>query len=193
MKKTALYVRTSTTDQDGATQLGALLEAATQRGYGNLERYTDIGHSGSKASRPALDLMRKDAQFGKVDVILIYGLDRLGRSLRDLLNLLEELSAAGAKVISLRESLDMTTTMGRAFVQFTGLLAEMERSLILDRVRDGVARAQASGKHCGRPLSKGAPAHEAVAAQRAMGLSWAQTAEALGCSVASARRAAKRL
>jgi len=189
-KRAALYVRTSTADQDGGGQLHALLQAATVRGFEPIQ-YTDIGHSGAKASRPALDRMRADARHGKLDVIMVVGLDRLGRSLRDLLDLLAELDASGAKLVSLREGVDLTTPAGKFFLHIMGALADFERELITERVRAGVARARAEGKHCGRPRRADAPEPAKVRTLRALGRSWAQCAAELSTNVGAARRACK--
>lgn len=106
--KPAIYVRTSTSDQDGEAQLHALRRAAEARGWVKIPEFVDVGFSGTKASRPALDKLKKCARSGDVDVVLTFALDRLGRSLRDLLLLLDDLAAAGCMVVSLREAVDLT-------------------------------------------------------------------------------------
>ena len=189
----ALYVRTSTIDQDGEAQLHALRTAAQARGW-DVREFIDRGQSGAKASRPALDELRRAARAGEVRSILVTGLDRLGRSLRDLLLLLDELTAAGCAVVSLREAIDLSTPVGRLLVQLIGALAEFERELIRERVRGGLARVKAtgrtrSGKPVGRPRRAVDPA--AVVRLRAEGRSWRSIAQALKVPRRTIERAAK--
>lgn len=108
---TALYIRTSTADQEGQAQLNSLRGAARARGWLQVQEFIDLGHSGSKAHRPALDQLRAGARAGEVRQVLVFGLDRLGRSLRDPLLLLDDLAASGCSVISLRESIDLSTPL----------------------------------------------------------------------------------
>ena len=178
----AIYVRTSTSDQDGAAQLHALHRAAEARGWASVLEFTDIGHSGAKASRPALDALGRAARAGEVRQVMVFALDRLGRSLRDLLLLLDELTAAGCIVISLRESIDLSTPTGRLLVHLIAALAEFERELIRERVRAGIARVKATGRtRSGQPI--GRPRRlvdvQAALALRAQGKSWREVAIAL--------------
>jgi DNA invertase Pin-like site-specific DNA recombinase len=177
-----LYIRTSTSDQSGEAQVHALRRAAEARGWTDAVEYRDIGHSGAKASRPALDELKRDARSGKLRAVMVVGLDRMGRSLRDLLVLLDELSASGCSVISLREAIDLSTPAGRLMVQLIGALAEFERELIRERVRSGIARVQATGRtKTGRAI--GRPPRQvdvdAVRRLRAEGRTWRQIAQAL--------------
>ena len=181
-RETALYVRTSTTDQDGQAQLYALRRAAEARGWVGTAEFLDIGHSGAKASRPALDALKKAAREGKVRVVIVFALDRLGRSLRDLLLLLDDLNASGCAVVSLRESIDLTTPTGRLLIHMIAALAEFERAIITERVRSGIARVKAtgktrSGKAIGRPRRE--VDVEAVHRLRSEGRTWRQVAQAL--------------
>lgn len=187
-----LYVRTSTTDQDGQGQLHALRMAAEARGWTSPREFIDLGHSGAKAQRPALDALKAAARSGEVRQVLVVGLDRMGRSLRDLLLLLDELSACGCSVISLRESIDLGTPTGRLLVHLISALAEFERELIRDRVRTGLARVKAtgrtrSGKAVGRPRRQ--VDLRAVTALRAQGRSWREIAVALKVPTRTVHRA----
>jgi DNA invertase Pin-like site-specific DNA recombinase len=181
MDSHAIYVRTSTTDQDGEAQLHALRRAAEARGWSSAQEFIDIGHSGAKVSRPALDQLRRAAKAGEVRLVMVAGLDRVARSLRDLLHLLDELTAAGCAIVSLRESIDLSTPSGRLLVQLIAAMAEFERSLIVERVRAGMARVKATGLTRGRAV--GRPRRlvdvQRVAAMRTEGRSWRAIAQAL--------------
>ena len=151
--RVAIYARVSTTSrgQDVGLQLDELRLAAVQRGWLAVE-YVDDGISGTKTSRPALDRMMADCRSGKVDVVAVWKLDRLGRSLQHLLAVLEDFRTWNVGFVSLRDAgMDTTTASGRLMVAMVGAFAEFERALIVERVRAGVARAQATGTHCGRP------------------------------------------
>lgn len=150
----ALYVRTSTKDQDGAAQLHALRASAAQRGWGEVREFLDLGHSGAKAKRPALDELRREVRHGRVEAVLIVGLDRLGRTLSELLTLLSDLSAAGCAVVSLREGIDFSTPAGRLQVQLLGAFAEFERELTRERVMAGMLRARNEGTRSGRAVGR---------------------------------------
>jgi DNA invertase Pin-like site-specific DNA recombinase len=178
----AVYVRTSTTDQDGAAQLHALRRAAEARGWVGYQEFIDIGHSGAKASRPALDALKAAVRAGEVRQVMVFALDRLGRSLRDLLVLLDDLAASGCAVVSLREAIDLSTPTGRLLVHLIGALAEFEREIIRERVRSGLARVKAtgktrSGKAIGRPRRD--VDLQAVHRLRKVGKSWREVAQAL--------------
>lgn len=152
--RSALYARVSTVNhgQDIGLQVDELRQVASQRGWTITEVYTDEGVSGSKNSRPALDKMMEDAAKGRFDIIAIWKLDRLARSVVHLLSVVESLQAWGVGLVSVRDAhVDTTTPAGRFSLQILGAVAELERSLIQERVKAGVARAQARGIHCGRP------------------------------------------
>jgi DNA invertase Pin-like site-specific DNA recombinase len=150
--RAALYARVSTTGhgQDVGLQLDELRQVAAQRRWQVVE-YVDEGVSGSQDSRPALDRMMADARRGKLDVVAVWRFDRFARDTRNLLVTLEEFRQLGVEFISLREQVDTSTPMGKAMFTIISAISELERDLIRERVIAGVRRAQAAGKHCGRP------------------------------------------
>lgn len=153
VSRAALYARVSTSNhgQDVGLQLDELRQVAAQRGYVVTE-CVDQGVSGVRTSRPALDRMLADAQAGKLDVVLVWKLDRLGRSLQHVLAVLDALTGQGVAFVSLRDAgLDSTTPAGRLFTAMIAAFAAFERDIIQERVIAGVRPAQAAGKHCGRP------------------------------------------
>src|SRR5580700_5711230 len=150
--RVALYSRVSTTHgQDPELQLRELREYAASRGWTIIREYTDLGISGSKDSRPALNQLMADAHQRKFDAVLVWKLDRFARSLRHLVNALAEFEALGLAFISLRDNLDLSTPAGRLMFQIIGAMAEFERSLITERVRAGMRNARAKGQRIGRP------------------------------------------
>ena len=152
--RVALYARVSTLHQgqDTGLQLDELRQVAAQRGWSITTEYVDEGVSGAKTSRPALDRMLADAQAGRFDLLAVWKLDRLGRSLPHLLQVLDQLASNGVGFAAIRDAgIDTTTPTGRLLLQLLGAFADYERSLLRERVVAGVRRAQASGKHCGRP------------------------------------------
>ena len=185
--RAALYARVSTHHgQDVGMQLDELQQVAAQRGWETVE-YIDEGVSGTKASRPAIDRMLADAQAGKLDVVAVWKLDRLGRSLQHVLGVLDELGGWGVEFVSLRDAgLDSTTPAGRLFTAIIAAFAGFERDLIRERVVAGVRRAQASGKHCGRP--KVELDLRPALAMLGQGHGLKTTAKAIGVSRATLRR-----
>lgn len=155
--KVGIYVRVSTADrgQDPELQLGPLREHARARGWETAE-YVDLGESGARDRRPALDRLMEDARKRRIDGVLVWKLDRLGRSLNHLLALFEEFRALGVQFVSYTENLDFATPAGRAMASLIGVFAEFERDLIRERVRAGMANARRKGKRPG-PRSKFAP------------------------------------
>ena len=150
--RAALYARVSTVGhgQDVGLQLDELRQVAAQRRWTATE-YVDDGVSGSKDSRPALDRMMADARAGKLDLVAVWRFDRFARGTRHLLVACEELRAAGVGFLSLREQVDTSTPMGKAMFTIISAIAELEKDILRERVIAGVRRAQAAGKHCGRP------------------------------------------
>jgi DNA invertase Pin-like site-specific DNA recombinase len=155
--KAALYVRVSTVDQHCENQLADLNGYVAARGW-EPHVYTDRGVSGAKAGRPALNHLLRDAKRRKIDVLVVWRLDRLGRSLRHLILLLDELAAVGVGFVSLNEGIDTSTPAGRLQLHVLGAIAEFERDRIRERVRAGLARARAQGKRLGRPRCHPLPA-----------------------------------
>jgi DNA invertase Pin-like site-specific DNA recombinase len=148
--KAALYARVSTMDQEPENQLQELRRFVAARGWTAVE-YVDRGVSGAKDRRPALDTLISDAKRRKFDVLICWRLDRLGRNLRHLVTMLEELTDLGVAFVSLGEGIDCTTPAGKLQLHILAALAEFERARIQERVRAGLARARAQGVRLGRP------------------------------------------
>jgi DNA invertase Pin-like site-specific DNA recombinase len=172
-------------------QLRELREYADRRGWQVVEEYVDHGVSGSRESRPALNRLMRDAHLRWFDAVVCWKIDRFGRSLKHLVNSLEDLAAYGVAFVSLRDNLDLSTPSGRLMFQIIGAMSEFERALIQERVRSGLRNARAKGKRLGRPRVLVNPSK--VAALRAEGLSWEKVAARLGIGVGTACRALQRL
>lgn len=188
--RAARYARVSTTGhgQDVGLQLGELRQVASQRGWTAAE-VVDVGVSGAKDRRPGLDKLMVDACSGRVDVVAAWRFDRFARNTAHLLQALEEFKALGIHFVSLREQVDTSTPMGKAMFTMISAMAELERDLLRERVVAGVRRAQAAGKHCGRPRRE--TADKALVAARALldqGWSWRAVAEATGVQKDTLRR-----
>lgn len=153
MKRAAIYLRVSTDRQTVENQSRELRQIAERRGWQVVSEYSDAGISGAKGreSRPGLDQMLKDASRRRFDVVMAWAIDRLGRSLIDLLGTIQTLEACGVDLYLDQQSIDTTTPAGRLMFQVTGAFAEFERSMIRQRVRAGLARAVQQGKQLGRP------------------------------------------
>ena len=185
MKRVALYLRVSTLDQHPETQVLDLRQLAVQRGFEIVAEYQDK-ISGVKAKRPGLDQLMADARRGQFDILLVWAFDRLARSVRHLLEVLDELNHLGIEFISFRESIDTGGPLGRALIVIIGAIAELERNLIIERVRAGMRRAKLEGRRLGRP-----PLHvdrDALVRDRGRGHSLSQLAKAYGVSRASVAR-----
>ena len=147
--RAAIYARVSTFDQEPENQLQELRRYVSAREWTAVE-YADRGVSGAKDKRPALDALIRDAKRRRFDVLICWRLDRLGRHLRHLILLLDELSALGIAFVSLAEGIDATTPAGRLQLHVLGAIAEFERARIAERVRLGMRRAKSEGRHLGR-------------------------------------------
>src|SRR5215475_12518567 len=154
-KRAAIYVRVSTDKQRVENQLRELRQIAERRGWQVVEEYQDAGISGAKGrdQRPGLDRMLKDASKRRFDVVMAWAIDRLGRSLIDLLGTIQGLEAASVDLFLEQQAIDTTTPAGKLMFQVTGAFAEFERSMIRQRVRAGLRRAVEQGKQLGRPKS----------------------------------------
>lgn len=151
MMRAAIYARVSTLDQEPENQLLELRRYVEARGWTMTKEYVDRGVSGSKDSRPALNDLLRDAKRRRLDVIVCWRLDRLGRNLKHLITVLDELQGLGVGFVSLGEGIDATTPAGKLQMHILGAIAEFERARIVERVRAGLARARAQGKRLGRP------------------------------------------
>jgi DNA invertase Pin-like site-specific DNA recombinase len=153
MKRAALYVRVSTDHQSVENQIRELRQVAERRGWQVVETYSDAGVSGAKGreKRPGLDRMLNDASRRRFDIVLAWAIDRLGRSLIDLLGTIQHLEACGVDLYLDQQAIDTTTPMGKLVFQVTGAFAEFERSMIRQRIKAGLKRAVAGGAQLGRP------------------------------------------
>jgi DNA invertase Pin-like site-specific DNA recombinase len=186
-RRIAIYARVSTTaGQSVGMQLLDLRELAKRRDFELVGEYCDEGISGSRESRPALDTLLRDARRRKFDAVLVWKLDRLGRSLVHLVRLLQDMRTLGVELISFSEGLDFTTTTGKLLYQVISAFAEFERDCIRERVTAGLRNARAKGKRLGRPrVVVDAP----IAILRAQGRSWREITAETGISKGTAQRA----
>jgi DNA invertase Pin-like site-specific DNA recombinase len=184
-KRAAIYARVSTGDQHLETQLLDLREMAKLRGCEIVHEYTDI-ISGTKAKRPGLDQLMADARRHRFDIVLVAAFDRIARNVRHFLDVLDELNQLGIEFVSKRENIDTSGPLGRAMLTIVGAISELERSLIVERVRAGMRRAKLEGRRIGRaPLNID---RVAVVADRRSGQSLTQVAKKHGISRASVCR-----
>jgi DNA invertase Pin-like site-specific DNA recombinase len=188
--RVALYARVSTSNghQDPEMQLRELREFAEHRGLSVIGEYVDR-MTGSKDSRPSLNRLMADASQRKFDVVLVWKLDRFGRSLRHLVNAIAELEALGVVFVSFRDNLDLTTPSGRLMFHVISAMAEFERALIQERVRAGLRNARAKGKKLGRPRAD--VRESEIDALRASGASWRTIAKETGFGVGTVHRIAQ--
>jgi DNA invertase Pin-like site-specific DNA recombinase len=185
MKRAVLYMRVSTVDQCPETQVHDLRQMAAQRGYEIVQEYTDR-ISGVKARRPGLGDLMRDARRGRFDVVLVWACDRIARSTKHLLEVLDELNHLNIEFVSFRESIDTAGPLGRAIIVIIGAIAELERNLIVERVRAGMRRAKLEGRHIGRrPVEVD---REAILCDRRRGDSLREIARYHRVSTATVRR-----
>src|SRR5262252_8644357 len=189
MRNAAIYVRVSSDGQTVENQVRELRKIAERRGWEIVETYSDAGISGSKGrdKRPSLDRMLNDAKRRKFDVAMAWAIDRLGRSLIDLLGTIQELEACGVDLFLEQQSIDTTTPAGKLMFQIVGAFAEFERSMIRQRIHAGLKRAVAEGKTLGRPLNDpDAIAKAKRALRKGMGIN--RTAKLVGLSNGTVQR-----
>jgi DNA invertase Pin-like site-specific DNA recombinase len=148
-KRAVIYTRVFTIDQHPETQLYDLREMAKQRGYEIVGKYSDK-ISGSKQKRPGLDQLMADARRHKFDTVLVWAFDRMARSVRHFLEILDELNHLGVEFVSFRENIYTGGPLGRAMIVIVGAIAELEKNLIVERVRAGMRRARLEGRQIGR-------------------------------------------
>ena len=190
MIRTAIYARVSTTNgQDPTMQTRELKEYCQRRGWKLAGEYVDTGISGAKEKRPQLDRMMADAHRRRFDAVVVWKFDRFARSVSHLLRALETFKALGIEFVSLSEQVDTSTPTGRMIFTVLGAVAELERSLIAERVRAGLRNARAKGKRLGRPRK--AVDRSRIARLRRSGASWAAIGQELGVGEATARRASQ--
>jgi DNA invertase Pin-like site-specific DNA recombinase len=187
IEQIAIYGRVSTVvGQNVEMQLCELREYAARRGWQIAGEYVDHV-SGAKESRPAFNRLMTDAHRRKFDAVLVWKLDRFGRSLRHLVNAIAEFDAIGVAFISFRDNLDLSTPSGRLMFQIIGAMAEFERSLIQERVKAGLRHARAKGKRLGRPRVFVDATR--IASLRASGATWRTISETLGVGVGTLYKA----
>jgi len=186
--RVAIYARVSTTNhgQDASLQTREMRQFAEARGWTLADEYVDQGVSGAKDSRPELNPLMADAKRRRFDVVLVWKLDRFGRSLRHLVNALAEFESLNIAFVSLSDNLDLSTASREAQFNIIGAMAEFEQALIQERVKAGIRNALAKGRRIGRP--RVAVDAAKIAALRASGLSWRTIERELGISVRTARR-----
>jgi len=182
----ALYARVSTLDQNCEVQLEDLRRYAGKR-FARYQEYTDAGVSGTQRHRPQLDTLMRDARRRLFDVVLVWKFDRFARSLKHLIESLDEFNALGIDFISLTEGIDTTTPAGQLLFHIVGAVAQFERDLIAERVRAGMAHARSLGRHIGRPRAE--VDTEAVKNLRSQGKSLRAIATMLAIPVSRVRRA----
>jgi DNA invertase Pin-like site-specific DNA recombinase len=188
-RRAAIYARVSTAGQETVNQLRELRAVAKRAGWDVVQEYVDKGISGAKGrdQRPDFDRMCKAAVGREFDVVMAWSVDRLGRSLQDLVGFLKELGGTGRDLYLHQQRIDTTTPAGKALFQMCGVFAEFERGMIQERVRAGLARARAEGKTLGRPQLEAAK-RSAIHKARSKGASMRKIAAKLGVSLGSVHK-----
>jgi DNA invertase Pin-like site-specific DNA recombinase len=191
--RVALYARVSTDKQSTENQLRELRDAAERLGWNVVGEFVDRGISGAKGpkDRPQLAALLRGVARRDFDVVASWSVDRLGRSLIDLVGLLQELHATGVDLYLHQQGVNTTTPAGRALFGMMGVFAEFERGMIQERVRAGLARAKAKGTKSGNPIGRpavGAKMEDRIRALRADGLGMLKVAKLVGCGVSVVQR-----
>lgn len=189
VKRVGIYLRVSTKDQTTENQLRELRQVAERAGWDLVRVFEDAGISGAKGrdQRPSYDALLKAVARREVDLVAAWSVDRLGRSMQDLVAFLEDLKGHGADLYLHQQALDTTTPSGRALFGMMAVFAEFERAMIQDRVNAGLARARAQGKRLGRP-TLGSETEARVRALRATGMGVVKVAKTLGIGVSAVQR-----
>jgi DNA invertase Pin-like site-specific DNA recombinase len=184
----AIYARVSTLKgQDVDMQLDDLRKLSASKDWITYKEYVDRGISGSKSSRPQLDKLMADAKAGLFDAVVVWKLDRFGRSVRHLANSIAELQLHNVTFISFKDNIDLSTPQGRLMFSLLSAMAEFERELICERVKAGMANARRKGKQIGRPTLN--VIRQDIVSLKASGATWEDVSDASGCSISTAKRA----
>jgi DNA invertase Pin-like site-specific DNA recombinase len=184
--RAAIYARVSTSDQSTVMQISALREYIERRGWKLVEEYIDEGVSGSRERRPALDRLMIGAKRRAFDAVVVFRFDRFARSVSHLARALDEFRALGIEFVSLHEAVDTSTPMGRAMFHIAGAFAELEREIIRERVKAGLANAKRRGRRLGR--RRVIVNVQSLDEMASRGLSGRAIAKATGVSAATVRR-----
>jgi DNA invertase Pin-like site-specific DNA recombinase len=188
-KRVGLYLRVSTAGQTVENQRQDLMRVAEQRGWQVVEEYVDQGISGSKGrdERPAFKKLTQAAAAGKLDMVAAWSIDRVGRSLQHLVEFMEELKEQGVGLYLHQQNVDSSTAAGKAMLSMCGVFAEFERSIIVERIHAGLARARAQGKKLGRlPVSNRTETQ--IRNLHKQGLGKLKIARTLRCGVSTVQR-----
>lgn len=184
--RVALYARVSTDGQDPEVQLSALRAHAANRGWTITGEFIDQGYSGAKEKRPALDRLMKAVWGGAIQAVLVWRFDRFARSVKHLMKALEEFRSLNTQFISLQEQFDTSTPIGHAMFTMIGAMAQLERDMIRERVKAGLAVARARGKRLGRPVKR--VNQDELTELQTSGFSLQEMARQLRCSRSTVRR-----
>lgn len=180
------YDRVSTFGQNVETQRREVTAFIEKQGWTHKQSYCDVGVSGAKANRPALDKLKKDAWKGEFEIVVCWDISRLARSTLHALDLLQEFQKMKIRIVFVKQCFDSDSALGRAFFTLGAMFAELERAILIERVRAGLARAKAEGKRLGRPCVNANA--EDVKTLREQNLSWPEIAKRLSISISTAKR-----
>jgi DNA invertase Pin-like site-specific DNA recombinase len=189
MKRVGVYVRVSTDDQNLDNQIQVLTDVARQRGWRIVEVYSDQGISGDKGKdkRPGFSKLCKDANQGRFEMVACWAVDRLSRSMQDLVSFFSEMAAINVGLYIHQQAVDSTTPAGKAMLQMSGVFAEFERAMLMERINAGIGRARRAGKTFGRP-KVGPQVEAAVRSYIAAGFGINKTARLAGVGVSVVQR-----
>ncbi len=171
MTKCVQYLRVSTIDQNLDNQRLVLRELSSRNGHEISHEYSDFGHSGTKRDRDSLNQMIEDGKRGKFTTLYVISIDRLSRSVKDLIEVVETLNKYGVQIIFQREQIDTKTPTGSFFLTVLGSLYQLERQVMIDRINQGISRVKSQGKHCGRPTKVNSSLVSSVRLLREKGVS----------------------